>query len=361
MAQSAVAAISLACLITCAGAAPSYTCVRLHDQIGQDGSELNAYTWRINSRGEVSGSGRMRGGYPPSAVRWNKAGHQRRVTRHETYSEALGINDAGQVVGLIETEERGTAAFLWDRGQNILLAPLTQGGLAAAHAINGRGQIVGSSKATPGPDYVWHAVRWDDGHLTDLGVLDGGTAARAVDINDDGVAVGWSTDLQHMSHAIRWDGASMVDLGVLPGGRQAEATAINGKGTVVGKSTYADSFGYQFHAAAWRGGLAVDLGVLPGHWQSEALGINRTNTVVGRSQSASQGPWLASVWFGLDQPPVDLNVLIGGGGCSDESGERWILTSATGINAKGEIAAAAQETTSDGALLRSAAFLLIPQ
>ena len=65
-------------------------------------------------------------------------------------SFALGINDAGQVVGYSSTSEGVSHAFLYDRNAtpkmqdlNSLIRPHSGWSLEEARAINQRGQIVG--------------------------------------------------------------------------------------------------------------------------------------------------------------------------------------------------------------------------
>lgn len=341
-------------------ALPSYSCVRLHDKIGRDGVELDANSTRINRRGEVSGWGRYSENRPESsAVWWTKSLRQRRVPFGNAYdvTRALSINDAGHVVGYVESFDNGVRPFLWNGVETGYLAPLAPYETAAAHGINNVGQVVGSGSLlrVSGPE--WHGVMWDKGIAIDLGTLSGGKSAMAVDINDEGVAVGKSDSSRlYAFRAVRWDRGGITDLGTLPGGSQSEATAINSQGLIVGRSM--NSAG-RYRAVAWTGSEVIDLGVLAGHQESLASGVNRSGTVVGHSIVGLHEPQLAVVWFGLAATPVDLNMLIDGGGCVDEAGTRWVLTSATGINVRGEIAATSQQVSAGGRQ-QSAAFRLTP-
>ena len=80
------------------------------------------------------------------------------------------------------------------------------------------------------------------------------------------------------SRAFLWEDGVMTDLGVLPGTQQSSAEAINEKGQVVG-----NAYGGGFHAFLWEKGKMIDLGTLPGDVQSMATSINDRGQVIGSS------------------------------------------------------------------------------
>jgi probable HAF family extracellular repeat protein len=70
--------------------------------------------------------------------------------------------------------------------------------------INDRGQVVGQVQTASGQ---WHAFLWQDGAMTDLGTLEGGwSSARA--INDCGQVVGEVRTASGDVHAALWPGES---------------------------------------------------------------------------------------------------------------------------------------------------------
>jgi len=120
---------------------------------------------------------------------------------------------------------------------------------------------------------------------TDLGTL-GGNTSYPLALNDNGVAVGYSTlSDPTLSHAFRWTrGEGMIDLGTL-GGTLSIATAVNDGGVIAGASGTAT--GSQ-HAFIWteKSGM-VDLGTLPSLSNSHATGISSKNVVIGLSWKAT--------------------------------------------------------------------------
>src|SRR6266566_4811074 len=96
---------------------------------------------------------------------------------------------------------------------------------SVAYAINGLGQVVGSSGAD-------HAFFWANGTMQDLGTL-GGDCSVADAINALGQVVGSNFTASGAGHAFLWANGTMQDLGTLGGGNSL-AIAINDLGQVVG-------------------------------------------------------------------------------------------------------------------------------
>jgi probable HAF family extracellular repeat protein len=175
----------------------------------------------------------------------------------------------------------------------------TPGTTSAATAANNRGQVVGYSTLNVEP----RAVLWDNGYLTNLGVL--GTPvgiipwSGAYGINDAGQIVGYSMTSAGTSHAFLWERGTMRDLGTLPGGSYSVAYAINARGQVVGECGTAQG---QQHACLWDKGQLRDLGTLGGSF-STARAISDAGVIVGFSTTPS-GDSVPFVWENGVMKPI---------------------------------------------------------
>jgi probable HAF family extracellular repeat protein len=104
------------------------------------------------------------------------------------YSEAFGINDAGQIVGIRRADGLNSHAFLLDAAGPVDLGTL--GGLnSSALAINNGGQVVGYSYL-PGNGSTTHPFLYTDGQMLDLGLIPDAINGYASAINSAGVVVG---------------------------------------------------------------------------------------------------------------------------------------------------------------------------
>ncbi|NDY55576.1 hypothetical protein G3N56_02300 [Desulfovibrio sulfodismutans] len=122
--------------------------------------------------------------------------------------------------------------------------------------------------------------------IIDLGALGGeDSESQAAALNDLGVVVGWSGTATGDIHAFRYENGMMTDLGVLSGGTNSYATGINHTGQIVGKS-YTTSSGL-LHAFLYQNEVMTDLGVLPGGDFSYATGINNAGEIVGKANTVS--------------------------------------------------------------------------
>ena len=240
----------------------------------------------LNSRGQAAAAsynipGRGR------AFFWDGSPHRLGSLPGYPYSEARGVNDAGQVAGSAETggHDRWRAsvarAFLWDSGQMTDLGTLG-GPYSRAYGINSAGVIVG--KADTPVFGQTHAFAWSDGQMQDLGTL-GGANSLAYRVNDRGQAVGYSEiGAGAARHAFLMVDGVMHDLGILPGLDDSVAYDVNDAGEAVGTAAPTpDRPGTR--ALLWRGGRVVDLnGLLPpnsGWTLGEAHAINNRGQIAG--------------------------------------------------------------------------------
>ena len=102
----------------------------------------------INEAGQVVG---WSGGYGETHAFLSEAGSMRSLAGPANATDAQGINDVGQVVGL-----NGTAV-VWHDGNETGLGSLVPGGSSIAHEVNNAGAAVGEGRTGAGTS---HAVLW---------------------------------------------------------------------------------------------------------------------------------------------------------------------------------------------------------
>jgi uncharacterized membrane protein len=102
-----------------------------------------------------------------------------------------------------------------------------------AFGINDAGQAVGISIV----DGQVIATEWSGGKVIELGGLPGSTTSTANSINDAGQAVGQSV-VNGVFYATEWNGSKIINLGSLPDFAGSFAGSINDAGRVVGVSEF---------------------------------------------------------------------------------------------------------------------------
>jgi probable HAF family extracellular repeat protein len=172
---------------------------------------------------------------------------------------AQGVNSRSQVVGFAYDSNKtnvagkqsiaGDRAFLWQNGTMTALE-IPQGYVASnAMSINNSGQIAGWLLTTGGST---HAAVWEIGKAHDLGAFEGGTVSSATCINDEGQVVGSAQHANGDVTAFLWQNGVMHDLGRLPGDVKSRGYQINDLGQVVGSSFTGDVNAYKdSHAFVW--------------------------------------------------------------------------------------------------------------
>ena len=247
------------------------------------------------------------------------------------------INDLDQIVGeaffcdnvggnCVNGRTRG---FVFDRGAATVLGTL---GGRDSHAlgINNAGQVVGWSNIagpTPGVSGTEHAFIFQNGVMEDIGTKATSSGTWASGINATGQVSGWgraSSPSNTDSGAFFYSGGAFQFF-VTP----ATAWDLNNAGQVVGVMGGNDDGSGQ--AFLFSGGMVQNLGnVAPQHTYALAYAINNAGHVVGFSSPSffsSSGEQAFIFSAGVMQ---NLNNLI-----APNSG--WVLTRAVDINDAGQI------------------------
>jgi probable HAF family extracellular repeat protein len=196
-------------------------------------------------------------------------------------SDALVINERGQVAGTSITGSGSVDPFLWENGKIIDLGGLG-GTFGYPNMINVHGQITGFSDLAG--DLTGHAFLWEKGSIKDLGTL-GGTQSEARWINDAGVAAGFATfPGDEVVHATIWTEGHIVDLGATADFPCSYANGISSHGQVLGSLQFCPNNAPR-EAFLWENGDLVKLNSLipPGSQidLGEAVNANDRGEIVG--------------------------------------------------------------------------------
>lgn len=192
-------------------------------------------------------------------------------------SVAYGINDAGQVVGSAWNTQGNQRATIANNGSLTDLGTLNGGSWSAGNAINNSGQVTGASQ-TP---FGGHAFITRNGEMVDLGAFAWGISTGYA-INDAGQVAGTSYVTNTEQHAfITTLDDQMIDIGL--SGYSSVAFGINNAGQAVGY--FGDNFGGSKRAFVTLNGVMTDLNTLIaadiGWTLMTAYDINNSGQIVG--------------------------------------------------------------------------------
>lgn len=232
----------------------------------------------------------------------------------DSSSTAQDINADGQII--VNTNSlTSTHVLLWEGDEGIEISQ--EGAAVYGYAINDAGTVVGSI-SNPGDDPSIVPYTWSDGEFTILDLLPDSFGGAAVNVNADGLVVGYTEQANesggHVIQALAWVDGELTELGAL-GGDSSIALGVNAAGQIVGRSTvegveYLESAGT--HATLWENGEPSDLGTLGDGEYSSASAINANGDIVGRAAvtSGDTATTHAVLWHGGEI--YDLNNLIEG-------------------------------------------------
>ncbi len=352
---------------------------------GSDTMSLGLAVNSVNGLPEVAG--RTATSHPTwynrgNAALFNGAGTETKISSDlagATYSTTTSIDANGNAVGVSDSASSLYNAFYLPAGGTsaTILPNLSNGtgtyAYSNAYGLNSAGQVVGYSYAT---DNNYHAAVWTNTGGTwgvaDLGAS--GYASCANCINANGVVAGQWTETSGTAYedAATWtyNGSTwvvndLINRNLTVGGSNPYATgscyacAVNDNGVAVGGGSLA-SFP-SFYTYAWKfngDGTATWLGTLssgPGGGtivnypfplsqvgsSDCALGINDSGVIVGQSAITQGGATHAFVYgYNGDNAMQDMNTVFAG---SIPAG--WTLTSATGIDNNGDIVGVATNSS----------------
>jgi len=227
----------------------------------------------------------------------------------------LALNNAGQAVGTsfqVTNFSRlyiDSSAFLYSLSTGTVtpLEAPTTGGAVAAYGINSGTMIAGATVGANASDVTPLLWTVSSSGITaqPLPLLSGYNQGLLASVNDSGVATGIAFNLNFtvlvdpnaVAHAVVYQNGAVTDLGVLPGDISSLAASINNSGTVVGFSSsqrpdfaltlaaFIDAPATSDHAFVYSGGKMYNLTnqlVNGAGWQlSFATAINNAGQIIG--------------------------------------------------------------------------------
>jgi uncharacterized delta-60 repeat protein len=234
----------------------------------------DSQAWGVNDSGEVvgkAGDAFLYGNGPLHSIGRLPGGNT---------SFAYAINNEGQIAGDSLTSNPSiTHAFRFNVNGAIEDLGTLGGSQSNAFGINNLGDVVGLAYAADG---VSHAFLYTDGHMVDIGQVWGPAASMARDVNDSGQVVGYGYFLGlQPRHAFLYSNGKIIDLQTL-GGISSAAMSINERGQIVGDSNTSSGAD---HAFVYSNGRMQDLNSLipdsSGWVLQQASGINNTGQIAG--------------------------------------------------------------------------------
>jgi probable HAF family extracellular repeat protein len=294
----------------------------------------------INNHRAVAASDQLRG-RPHLGFVWRPGKSTTLPTLGGTCSSAVGISDAGHVVG--SSCLPGDSVFHAFLYRNHQMEDLdTFGGVRSfANRVNGQNQVTGSFATADGTQ---HAFFWQKKKWLDLGFL-GGSATLVNGLSESGMVTGQSDiskdpdpifGIPHF-HSFTWSNGVLTDLGQIFGSDFGYSVGSDAAGRIAGASDLVGDL--SGHAYLWDHGTVTDL--LPydsvSSWSND---VNSQGDIVGswgsNDNDPADGPPIYSILcpcFGIlwhNGQPTTLNDVID---------PRWQILLGLWINDKGDIVA----------------------
>lgn len=290
----------------------------------------------ISSAEDVSADGAVVVGWSMGAeqleaFRWTKSDGIQRLwppLEHQ-WSQAYAVSaDGSVVVGATGFDGgMGAQAFYQTQSNGIIVLPCGGLGCYAYDVSADRSVVVG--------EYERDAIRWTQTEgIQFLGDPEApGEDSAAWGVSADGsVIVGMSTARPSGGEAVRWENGVITGLGDLPGGSfRSSAFAVSADGSVVvGSSLSAQGE----EAFRWENGVMTGLGDLPGgSFFSRAYAVSDDGTVVVGFGSTSTGWEIEAFIWDSTNGMRNLKEVLEKSYGLDLTG--WTLQRATGISPDG--------------------------
>ena len=188
---------------------------------------------------------------------------------------AKGINDRGEVAGFYVINGDSIHGFVWNRGK-FTQVDAPDANITYLHGINNRGQVVGHFREDI--HALAHGFLWANGEFTSLdipGVLVVGQRTETMGINDRGQVVG-TFQSGGVDRGFLIDGRVVTQIDIGPMGSMA--TGINNHGQIVGSYRDAALVEHGFLRQADGSFTTIEASNVTG---IAAVGINDGSDIVG--------------------------------------------------------------------------------
>ena len=179
------------------------------------------------------------------------------------WTEAHGINDHGDIVGVYRDSNDIFHAYLFSLGAFTAFSddPVGIAGTTTPYGIDDNGDIVGSYKDNIG----LHGFLYSGGSFITLDDPNGMGSTVATGVNDYGEVVGWCVNSSGRHEGFLYNGGAFTTIDATNGaGGDTWALGINDSGKIVGKMSSADGSLQAGYVAApnllWRGAVELDGG-----------------------------------------------------------------------------------------------------
>jgi probable HAF family extracellular repeat protein len=250
-------------------------------------------TFESNSNGLIAGAGtdsaQSETGYPPRrSFLWNPVtGSYTELgfLPGSTSTEALGLNDLGDVIGDANDANGNDQGFIWRNGTlQAIVAP--GAAYTYPYAINNAGEVVGTSYDANG---LMRGFVWNNGVFTMIDVPNSnGTSVE--DINASGQVLGYYYDENWNEQGFLWQNGAITYISV-PGAMSVSARFFNDAGQVAGE--YRGS-NFWFYGFFWENGVATTITL--GGFRTTVYGMNAAGQVIGSSALPGTSLERAFVW-----------------------------------------------------------------
>lgn len=290
-----------------------------------------SYAYDLNDAAQVVGYSTT--GFQTRAFLWQNGQMTNLGALYSNFSAAYAVNGLGHAVGNSAQSNGNPRAAMWRDGKIIDLTPdVAVYESSWASGINDAGKWIGSVQLEEMPP--WHGFVAQGFTRTPLGHLGGGSSFPS-DINGAGQVAGSSytmvvSEVEQIEHAFLWENGVLTDLGVLPNDVESTAAAINSAGVVVGSSSRTNTVTFQESHRPFIYENGSMIAIPAPSADAQAADINDSGVVVG-TMKASGGLSQNHAWIYADGVVTNLNSLI-------PAGSGLHLAFANAINKTGQIA-----------------------